>query len=144
MELMDLAIQQASLAQPIETAFSVGCLLINGSHIISTGYSRELPGNQHAAQCAITKSKTSSQAHLVAGATLYTTMEPCSARLSGNTPCSTHIINAGIKKVVIGVKEPSTFSNCQGVVRLREAGIDVVHLKVLEEDCLRPNIHLLR
>ncbi|KAI8322487.1 diaminohydroxyphosphoribosylamino-pyrimidine deaminase, partial [Martensiomyces pterosporus] len=136
-EFMELAIQQASLAQPIETAFSVGSLLVNGMHIISTGYSRELPGNQHAAQCAIVKSKSTTLAHMVPGCTLYTTMEPCSFRLSGNTPCSTHIINAGIKRVVIGVKEPSTFSNCQGVARLREAGIDVIHLKVLEEECLR-------
>lgn len=144
MELMDLAIQQANLAEPIETAFSVGCLLINRRNIITTGYSRELPGNTHAAQCAIAKSASTQEAPLVKGCTLYTTMEPCSFRLSGNAPCSTHIINAGISRVVIGVKEPSTFSQCQGVARLREAGVDVIHLKVREEDCLRPNIHLLR
>ncbi|KAJ2725273.1 hypothetical protein GGI07_001406 [Coemansia sp. Benny D115] len=143
MELMELAIQQANLARPIDTAFSVGSLLVHGRQIISTGYSRELPGNTHAAQCAIAKSKSTLQAHLVKGSVLYTTMEPCSFRLSKNTPCSTHIINAGIKQVVIGVKEPLTFSECQGVRRLLEAGIEVVHLKILEERCLQPNIHLL-
>ncbi|KAJ2235700.1 hypothetical protein H4R99_007886 [Coemansia sp. RSA 1722] len=142
-ELMELAIQQANLARPIETAFSVGCLLVHGRQIISTGYSREIPGNTHAAQCAIAKSRSTSQAHLVRGSVLYTTMEPCSFRLSKNTPCTTHIINAGIKKVVIGVKEPLTFSECQGVRRLLEAGVEVVHLKILEEECLQPNIHLL-
>ncbi|KAJ1947129.1 hypothetical protein GGF37_000650 [Kickxella alabastrina] len=143
MELMELAIQQANRAQPIETAFSVGCLLVNGRQIISTGYSRELPGNKHAAQCVIAKSKSTPQAHLVLGSVLYTTMEPCSFRLSKNTPCSTHIIDAGIKQVVIGVKEPLTFSECQGVRKLLDAGVEVVHLKILEEECLRPNIHLL-
>ncbi|KAJ2372370.1 hypothetical protein IW150_000772 [Coemansia sp. RSA 2607] len=143
-EFMELAIQQANLARPIETAFSVGSLLVHGRKIISTGYSREIPGNTHAAQCAITKSKSTSQAHLVKGSVLYTTMEPCSFRLSKNTPCSTHIINAGIRQVIIGVKEPQTFSQCQGVHKLLEAGIEVIHLKLLEERCLRPNIHLLR
>ncbi|KAJ1735745.1 hypothetical protein LPJ61_000397 [Coemansia biformis] len=143
MELMELAIQQAHLARPSDTAFSVGSLLVNGRQIIATGYSHELPGNTHAAQCAIAKSKGTQQAHLVPGAVLYTTMEPCSGRLSGNTPCSSRIIDAGIGRVVIGVKEPATFSNCQGVARLLEAGIEVVHLKILEEQCLRPNIHLL-
>ncbi|KAI9504011.1 cytidine deaminase-like protein [Coemansia spiralis] len=143
MEFMELAIQQANRAQPIETAFNVGSLLVGGRQIIATGYSRELPGNTHAAQCAIAKSKSTTLAYLVPGSTLYSTMEPCSFRLSGNTPCSTHIINAGIKKIVIGVKEPLTFSNCQGVARLLEAGIEVVHLKILEEECLKPNIHLL-
>ncbi|KAJ2766451.1 hypothetical protein IWQ57_004356, partial [Coemansia nantahalensis] len=50
---MGLAIQQAHFALPIDTAFSVGSLLVNGRQIISTGYSREQPGNTHAAQCAI-------------------------------------------------------------------------------------------
>ncbi|KAJ2078098.1 hypothetical protein H4R24_004707 [Coemansia sp. RSA 988] len=143
MEFMELAIQQAKLAKPIDSAFSVGSLLVSGRQIITTGYSRELPGNTHAAQCAISKSKNTKQANLVRGSVLYTTMEPCSFRLSGNTPCSTHIINAGIKQVVIGVKEPATFSDCHGVARLIEAGIDVIHLKILEEECLRLNIHLL-
>ncbi|PIA19305.1 cytidine deaminase-like protein [Coemansia reversa NRRL 1564] len=142
-EFMELAIQQAKLAQPIDSAFSVGSLLVSGRQIITTGYSRELPGNTHAAQCTISKSKHTKQANLVRGSVLYTTMEPCSFRLSGNTPCSTHIINAGIKQVVIGVKEPDTFSDCHGVARLIEAGINVIHLKILEEECLRPNIHLL-
>ncbi|KAJ1898898.1 hypothetical protein LPJ71_006080 [Coemansia sp. S17] len=143
MEFIELAIQQANLAQPIETAFSVGSLIVHGRQIIATGFSRELPGNTHAAQCAITKSKTTSLGRFVQGSVLYSTMEPCSSRLSKNVPCSMHIIEAGIKEVVIGVKEPMTFSQCKGVTQLRKAGINVIHLKVLEEECLRPNVHLL-
>ncbi|KAJ1772276.1 hypothetical protein LPJ77_000199 [Coemansia sp. RSA 2523] len=142
-EFMELAIQQAQLARPTQSAFNVGSLLVNGRQIIATGFSRELPGNTHAAQCAIAKSKSTHQAHMVQGSVLYSTMEPCSFRLSGNVPCSSHIIGAGIRQVVIGVKEPATFSDCQGVTRLLEAGIEVIHLKLLEEECLLPNIHLL-
>ncbi|KAJ2777621.1 hypothetical protein H4R18_005059 [Coemansia javaensis] len=143
MAFMELAIQQAHLARPIDTAFNVGSLLVSGRQIIATGYSRELPGNTHAVQCALTKAKSTRQAGLVRGCVLYTTMEPCSHRLSGSAPCAAGIAAAGIALVVIGVKEPATFSNCQGVARLLEAGVDVVHLQILEERCLRPNIHLL-
>ncbi|KAJ1999119.1 hypothetical protein GGI04_004551 [Coemansia thaxteri] len=144
MEFIELAIQQASLAQPIASAFSVGSILVSGRQIIATGYSRELPGNTHAAQCAIEKAQATPLGHLVCGSTLYTTMEPCSFRLSKNIPCSSHIIEAGISIVVIGVKEPLTFSECQGVARLREAGVNIIHMKLLEEECLQPNIHLLK
>ncbi|KAJ2750685.1 hypothetical protein H4R27_005666 [Coemansia aciculifera] len=143
MEFIELAIQQANLAQPTDTAFSVGSLLVHGRQIIATGFSRELPGNTHAAQCAIIKSKSTPLSHFVQGSVLYSTMEPCSSRLSKNVPCSSHIIGAGIKEVIIGVKEPMTFSECRGVAQLRKAGINVTHLKVLEEECLRPNVHLL-
>ncbi|KAJ2894425.1 hypothetical protein GGI21_000882 [Coemansia aciculifera] len=143
MEYMELSIQQANRAQPIDSAFSVGSLLVHGRQVIATGFSRELPGNTHAAQCAIAKSHSTPLKHLVKGSVLYTTMEPCSSRLSKNTACSSHIISAGITNVVIGVKEPLTFSECKGVIQLRKAGINVIHLKVLEEECLRPNIHLL-
>ncbi|KAJ2866762.1 hypothetical protein GGH94_001332 [Coemansia aciculifera] len=143
MEFIELAIQQANLAQPTDTAFSVGSLLVHGRQIIATGFSRELPGNTHAAQCAIIKSKYTPLSHFVQGSVLYSTMEPCSSRLSKNVPCSSHIIGAGIKEVIIGVKEPMTFSECRGVAQLRKAGINVTHLKVLEEECLRPNVHLL-
>ncbi|KAJ2436899.1 hypothetical protein IWW46_005567, partial [Coemansia sp. RSA 2440] len=48
-EFMELAIQQAQLARPTQSAFNVGSLLVNGRQIIATGFSRELPGNTHAA-----------------------------------------------------------------------------------------------
>ncbi|KAJ2129504.1 hypothetical protein IW136_005822, partial [Coemansia sp. RSA 678] len=75
-EFMELAIQQAQLARPTQSAFNVGSLLVNGRQIIATGFSRELPGNTHAAQCAIAKSKSTHQAHMVQGSVLYSTMEP--------------------------------------------------------------------
>ncbi|KAJ2821134.1 hypothetical protein FBU31_005004 [Coemansia sp. 'formosensis'] len=143
MEFIELAIEQANRALPIKTAFSVGSLLVHGRRIIATGFSRELPGNTHAAHCAITKSQTTPLSHFVHGSVLYSTMEPCSSRLSKNVSCSAHIIKAGIREVVIGVKEPLTFSECKGVQQLRKAGINVIHLKVLEEECLQPNVHLL-
>ncbi|KAI8325166.1 cytidine deaminase-like protein [Martensiomyces pterosporus] len=145
-EFMRLAIQQAMLSEPIDTAFSVGALVVNGTHVLSEGHSRELRDPRcHASESAIKKAQASARfAYLVPGSTLYTTMEPCSSPgRPRHVPCTTHIINAGIRRVVIGVKEPTTFVDCHGVETLRQAGIDVVHLMVMQEECLAPNNHIL-
>jgi hypothetical protein len=76
--------------------------------------------------------------------TLYTTMEPCSKRLSGKESCSNLIIAAKIKNVVIGALEPDIFvADCQGINQLKEKGINVIVLDNMKEKCLAPNDHLL-
>lgn len=108
---MELAIKEAAKCGPTTTAFSVGAVLVSGTEILSTGYSRELPGNTHAEQCALDKyaEKTGGK-DLPEGTVIYTTMEPCSFRLSGNLPCVQRIINTKkIKTVFVGVVEPDTF-----------------------------------
>ncbi|KAJ2779518.1 hypothetical protein GGI15_003846 [Coemansia interrupta] len=139
-----LAIMQANMALPSDTSFSTGVLVVNGTHVVAEGHSREphTPG-LHAAVVAINKARQSPQRRLLRGATLYTTMEPCSSDKVSKTPCTRHIIEAGIAKVVIGVKEPDSFVDCKGVRTLQDAGIHVVHMQFLQEECLRPNIHLL-
>ncbi len=69
-------------------------------------------------------------------------MEPCSKRLSGNVPCVEHILNYGVARVVMGVKEPQNFVHCTGVQRLRENGVEVTILEGFQEECLKPNRHL--
>lgn len=69
-------------------------------------------------------------------------MEPCSLRLSGALACVEHIVAAQVARVVLGVAEPKTFVQCEGVRRLQEAGVQVVHLAGLERLCLLPNRHL--
>ena len=58
------------------------------------------------------------------GAELYVTLEPCSH--TGKTPpCTDAIIRAGIKKVVVGTRDPAPHADGAGLDRLRKAGIDV-------------------
>ena len=58
------------------------------------------PGGPHAEASALAKAGTSA-----AGATLYTTLEPCSHR--GRTPpCADAIVAAGIARVVVGIRDP--------------------------------------
>lgn len=136
---MELAIQEASKCGPTTTAFSVGAVLVNGVKILSTGYSRELPGNTHAEQCAMEKYfEKSGERELPEGTLIYTTMEPCSYRLSGNEPCVQRIISmqGKIKTVFVGVLEPDTFvKNNTSFNLLREHEIDYVQIKGYENEC---------
>ncbi len=139
-EAMKLAIEQSKLCKPSEGAYSVGaCLYSSSGTLLSTGYSRELPGNTHAEQCCFMKLKEDCQ-----GGTMYTTMEPCTTRLSGQVGCTQRIIDYGVARVVFGVKEPPNFVNCEGIGILQQSGVKVVHLDEYSDECLAVNTHLVK
>lgn len=59
------------------------------------------------------------------GATLYTTLEPCSHH--GRTPpCVDAVVRAGVRRVVVGIEDPDEHVRGQGIAALRAAGIEVV------------------
>lgn len=131
------AINQAKNCKSVLTAFNVGAVLVYNSEIISTGYSREYPGNTHAEEVCFLKLKS-----IPPEAILYTTMEPCSTRLSGKTSCSQRILDSGIKTVIIGIKEPNNFVNCKGIEILKNQGIKVKILDTLKNEIKSLNSHL--
>jgi pyrimidine deaminase RibD-like protein len=148
--------REAEKATPSPTAFCVGCILTvrcpadnEKPVILATGYSRELPGNTHAEANALEKAREISPSdlavifpsedlhRLLERADVYTTMEPCSVRTSGLAPCADALINAKVRRCFIGVGEPDDFVTCEGAHKLKNAGIDVIWLKGLEEECLK-------
>lgn len=137
---MGLAMEEARKSEPTPTAFCVGAVLVNGGEVLSTGYSRELPGNTHAEQCALEKYFTKHNTDTVpSGTELYTTMEPCSLRLSGNEPCLERIIkqNGNISSVFVGVMEPATFvKNNVSYDKLTEAGINYIKVDGFDEEAV--------
>ncbi|KAI6109487.1 hypothetical protein F5141DRAFT_1195755 [Pisolithus sp. B1] len=138
------ALKEAGKCEPVQTAFCVGCVLV-APVILSTGYSRELPGNTHAEANALTKARFLSAADiatlfpslsptptidvLLALANVYTTLEPCSVRTSGLPPSK-------VKRCIIGVGEPDDFVKCEGARKLQEAGIEIVWLHDMQTECL--------
>jgi len=148
---MSFAIAESHKSKPIESAYCVGAVLVNSNaspnnSIISTGFSREIEGNTHAEECCLLKLKSqNTPINQLNNLTMYTTMEPCSTRLSGKASCSHLIIQSKlISRVVIGALEPSVFvENCVGLKMLKEAGIIVDIFPGLEKECLDPNNHLL-
>ncbi|KAI9184182.1 hypothetical protein H9P43_003235 [Blastocladiella emersonii ATCC 22665] len=127
-----------------------------GHVVLATGYSRELPGNTHAEECCFLKLQQLSpspdaapwspavRAILCApGVTLYTTMEPCTTRLSGREGCTAHALALGLRRVVMGIAEPSDiFVKCTGAEMLAEHGVEVVVRAGFEEECWAPNRHI--
>ena len=161
---MEMAIREAEKSVPSPKAYCVGCVIVPkgtaealdksfpvltaesrakaAASVLSTGFSRELPGNTHAEQCALMKMEAAGVD--ASGCDMYTSMEPCSVRLSGNVPCVKNCIKHGVGRVFVGVREPAHFVRCEGVAQLVAAGIpcfDVVWNGV-ESACLAPNQHI--
>lgn len=141
---MRCALSLAQKAPPKPTNFCVGAVLVDEAEnaILSTGYTMELPGNTHAEQCCLAKMENSGPPETGTPAeklVLYTTMEPCNKRASGNTPCTETILKSGgIKVVYVGVKEPEKFVGANvGRAKLEEAGVEYVHVPGLEAEILR-------
>jgi pyrimidine deaminase RibD-like protein len=143
---MDLALREAAKCKPTPSAFCVGAVIVKStspSHPepLSAGYSRELEGNTHAEQCAIDKlvaeKGEASAKEALHGADMYTTMEPCSVRLSGNKPCTDRILEYGIARVYLGTMEPDEFVKCEGVRILQDKGVQVYNVPGFAEKCLQ-------
>jgi len=139
---MQRAIDLATLCPPAAGAYSVGAVIVgeDGTEL-AAGYSRETDPHEHAEEAALAK-LTKDDVRL-AGATLYSTLEPCSQRRSPRTPCAQRILEAGIPRVVITWREPSLFvDDCVGFEQLVEAGVVVVELPELADLARATNSHL--
>ena len=111
-------------------------------HELSRGFSRE-GGDPvvHAEESAL--GKLAAGDPRLAGATIYSTLEPCSQRKSRPRTCTQLIIAAGLRRVVIAWREPALFvADCQGYELLAEAGLDVAELPALAAQAAAPNRHL--
>src|ERR1700733_5289575 len=90
-----LAIELAWQCPPSTTAFSVGAVIVDaGGDEISRGFSRESGDPMvHAEESAL--AKLAPDDPRLAGATIYSTLEPCSQRKSRLRTCTQLIIAAG-------------------------------------------------
>ncbi|KAI1472878.1 cytidine deaminase-like protein [Daldinia caldariorum] len=145
---MKFALSLATKSSPKPTNYRVGAVVVDvaTNEILATGYTLELPGNTHAEQCCF--EKLAAKYNVAAGrigdvlpnqVALYTTVEPCSQRLSGNLPCVDRILAIGnkIKTVYVGVHEPEKFvSDNSSKRKLEEANIEFVHVPGFEKEIL--------
>lgn len=137
-QYMELALECARKCGETQTQFNVGAVLVLDGKVLATGHSRELPGNTHAEQCALEKYfAETGQRNVPEGTELYTSMEPCSYRLSGNEPCVDRILATNIKTCYVGVVEPDTFvKDNVGKAKLGDAGVEYIHIPGYEEEAL--------
>ncbi|KAK6332729.1 hypothetical protein TWF696_002752 [Orbilia brochopaga] len=140
---MQRALDEARKCTPSLSAFSVGAVLVDlaTKKVVATGFSREREGNTHAEEVCFIKFDEDEQAlsHQSGGQyALYTTMEPCTERLSGKKPCLDRIIQFGrISTVYVGCKEPSTFiAENTATKRLPDNGIQYLSVDGMGPECL--------
>ncbi|MFI5064734.1 MAG: dCMP deaminase [Streptosporangiales bacterium] len=139
---MELAVDLAHQCPPSEGAYSVGAVIVGaGGQEISRGYSREGDPHVHAEESAL--GKLPADDPRLAGATIYSTLEPCSQRKSRPLTCTQLILATGISRVVIAWLEPSLFvADCQGRELLEQAGVEVAEIPELADRATEPNKHL--
>ena len=118
----------------------VGCVIVKDSEIIAEGYHVKY-GSNHAEINALedlNKNNNISEAEF-RQLTLYCTLEPCCHH--GKTgPCTDAIIKSGIKKVVIGIKDPNPKVSGSGIKQLQDSGIEVLS-GFFEEELIELNKH---
>jgi diaminohydroxyphosphoribosylaminopyrimidine deaminase/5-amino-6-(5-phosphoribosylamino)uracil reductase len=125
--MMSRAIELAKLGDPSPNPH-VGCVIANAGQVLGEGY-HEAAGLDHAEVAAMAAAGASSQ-----GATLYVTLEPCNHQ--GRTPpCVDRILQAGIRRVVIGCRDPNPNVTGGGLERLAAAGVEIV-TGCLEAECI--------
>ncbi|WP_372412002.1 deaminase [Streptomyces luteireticuli] len=140
---MRRAIELAARCPPAAGAYSVGAVIVGGDGTeLATSYSRETDPRGHAEEAALAKLPEGDPR--LAGATIYSTLEPCSQRSADRTPCAQRILAARIPRVVIAWREPTLFvADCVGVEQLVDAGVAVEELSELATDARAVNRHLL-
>ena len=120
---MLLAIEQArrsSDGTPEAPTPRVGAIVVKDSEILACAYRGESAPGDHAEFVALERKLRDRD---LSGATVYTTLEPCTDRAPGKTPCAFRLISRGVQRVVIGVLDPNPTILGRGWLALQDAGI---------------------
>lgn len=125
---------------PPSATFRVGALVVAADGTtLAEGWSGRRDARDHAEESALADLAGDPR---LAGATIYTSLEPCSTRASRSASCTQLILEAGVPRVVYAWREPSLFVDCEGDELLRAAGREVVEVPELARLVRAANTHL--
>lgn len=114
-QALALARRGAGLTRPNPP---VGAVVVKHGRKIGQGWHKQA-GGPHAEIFALRQAGRAAR-----GATLYVTLEPCST-FGRTPPCTRAILQAGIRRVVVGSSDPNPRHAGRGLRILRRAGIQV-------------------
>lgn len=109
----------------------VGCVIVKNNKLIAKGYHAKA-GTDHAEVVALKRAGAKAK-----GADAYVTLEPCD-HVGRTGPCTEALIQAGIKRVFVAMRDPHRIVYGRGFRTLRKAGTEV-HVGILNEDCAALN-----
>lgn len=106
---------------------AVGAVVVKNNRIVAEGYHKRA-GGPHAEIEALRRAGKKAR-----GADLFVTLEPC-CHFGKTPPCCSTIIKSGVKRVVIGTRDPNPLVNGKGIKVLKASGIKVGE-GVLRKEC---------
>ena len=109
----------------------VGAVIVKNGRIIGQGYHRKY-GGLHAEREALAACTEEPK-----GASIYVTLEPC-CHYGKQPPCVNAILEAGIRRVIIGSSDPNPLVAGKGIRILKDHGIEVTE-NILKEECDKLN-----
>lgn len=115
---------------------AVGCVIVRDGVVVGEGWHRRA-GTPHAEVHALRQA-----GELSRGADVYVTLEPCS-HFGKTPPCADALVDAGVRRVFVGMVDPNPKVSGRGIERLRSAGIEVV-TGIWESECRRLNEPFLK
>lgn len=111
---------------------AVGAVIVRRGKVIGAGYHKRAGGNH-----AEVEALASLEGKVGGGDTLYVTLEPCNHQ--GRTPpCTEAILKSGLKRVVVGMRDPNPGVSGGGCGFLAAKGVEVT-VGVMEPECRRLN-----
>ena len=114
----------------------VGCVIVRAGLVVGEGWHRRA-GGPHAEAIALERAGRRAR-----GATLYVNLEPCAHLEKRTPPCAPAVIAAGLRRVVVAIRDPNPAVRGRGLALLRRAGVEVTS-GLLAEEAARLNQRFL-
>jgi pyrimidine deaminase RibD-like protein len=120
---MRMAVDQArmSAAEDERAHPLVGCVVVKDGKVLATAHRGEIKG-RHAEFIALEEKLKN---ETLTGCTVYTTLEPCTARNHPKIPCANRLIERKVARVVVGMHDPNPEICGKGIRKLQGANIEV-------------------
>ena len=109
----------------------VGAVIVKNGGIVGKGYHKKA-GGPHAEIAALRQAGAAAR-----GARMFVNLEPC-CHMGKTPPCTEAIRAAGIRQVVVGMRDPNPLVRGKGIRLLKKNGIEIV-TGVLPKECARVN-----
>lgn len=108
----------------------VGAVIVKDDRIIGEGFHHKY-GDLHAERDAL--KNCAERGNDPFGATIFVTLEPC-CHQGKQPPCTEALVEAGIKTVYVGSRDPNPLVHGKGNAFLRSKGVEVIE-DFLREEC---------